>query len=275
MSGDREPWIAVKIGAVEHPKVLELPGDSARWGLVVLWSKAKKQRPSGIFRSEVVARELLGRHGRYLPAYIGGGFVHVAPVVCPEKRCAAAYADLPAPSLAVHDWHAYQRDHALRQLAYRLSDGATDAGSDGPSDVVSDITSRALSMVDSQESSYDVEGGPGETADLWALYGALTRTVARKPATLDWLERIETTYGLGPSAHALREEHAKDPNPGTLLSRTSARLEVEARRAETNGAAAKRQERVTSKVWERRMEEYRHTEVWRPEWGEQPAEVPA
>lgn len=265
-----EPWIAVKIGAVRHPKVLELPSDVARWGLVVMWSEAKKQRPSGVFRSEVVLRELLGRHGRFLGAYIAGGFIHRAPVECGEKRCAKTYADLPVPSLAVHDWHLYQREHALRQLAYRLSDAASDIESDVRSDSESDIHSRALLIVNSQESLSQTEGGPGETDDLWALYGALTRTVARKPATLDWLERIETTYGLSASAQALREEHAKDPNPGTLLSRTAARLEVQARRAEKVNGEAKRSGGIQARVMERRLEEYRFTGKWREEWGAGP-----
>lgn len=111
--------------------------------------------------------------------------------------------------------------------------------------------------------------------DLWALYAGLTRTPARKPATLDWLERLETTYGVGPSALALREEHAKDPNPGTLLSRTNARLEAAARKAENGTATRKRQERVTSEVVARRLDEFHFTGKWREEWGIQPAEVPA
>ena len=114
--------------------------------------------------------------------------------------------------------------------------------------------------------------GPAAKPDdvLFALYGALTRTVAKKPATLDWLERLETTYGLAEAAQVLREEHARDGNPGTLLSRVNARLETAARKAESGTTERKRSERIRAEVEARRLEEYRYTGTWREECGDAP-----
>lgn len=110
----------------------------------------------------------------------------------------------------------------------------------------------------------------GARDDLWALYGALTHTVAKKLTVIDWLDRIETTHGTEAAALALREEHARDGNPGTLLSRVSARLETAARKAENEAAERKRSERVQGEMTERRIERYRNTGRWEAEWGPEP-----
>jgi len=134
---------------------------------------------------------------------------------------------------------------------------------------------RAKTRRDETSIAETTHGAPpnGLDDDLWALYAALTRTPARKPATLDWLDRIETTYGVSDAARVLREEHAKDGNPGTLLSRVNGRLEAEARKAENGAASQKRRDRITEQVMGRRLDEYRFTGKWHEEWGPVP-EVP-
>lgn len=123
--------------------------------------------------------------------------------------------------------------------------------------------------------STEEESPRGETDDdLWQLYRGLTKAVTIKPAALDWLDRIESTYGLAPAAKVLRDEHGKDSNPGTLLSRVNGRLEAEARKAETNGAAAKRADAKYEKVMARRLDEYRWTGKWHEEWGPEPSVIP-
>jgi len=106
--------------------------------------------------------------------------------------------------------------------------------------------------------------GPGKETDddLWALYRGLTKAATVKPAALDWLDRIESTFGLAPAAKALREEHAKDANPGTLLSRVNGRLEAEARKAEAGHAGEKRREKIQTQVMARAIERYRFTGEW-------------
>jgi hypothetical protein len=139
---DREPWIAVSIELIGHDKFTDLPSDTARLGLIVaVWAAAKKRRPSGVFKNERQFREVTGRYARFLDHYISTGFLHRAPVECSSARCRRAFANLPAGAIACHDWHVHQRDHAMRQLAYRLSDAASDARSDVPSDALSDAPS--------------------------------------------------------------------------------------------------------------------------------------
>lgn len=118
------------------------------------------------------------------------------------------------------------------------------------------------------ETESEPTGAQGD--DLWALYRSLTKATSLKPAAIDWLERLEGTYGVKSTATALLEEHAKDSNPGTLLGRVSSRLEGTARRAEKDGETEKRSANIQAKVLERRLDEYRFTKTWRPEWGEVP-----
>lgn len=224
MSGEREPWIAVKVGVPESAKVIDLPTDAARWGLIVLWSKAKKQTPAGVFRSERVARSLLGEYARHLRAYIAREFVHVAPVVCSDKRCQAAYVGLDAGAIAVHSWHDYQRESALRQLAYRVGTSLSDP------QVTGEVTP-PMSTVYGLVSNVDVEGGPGggidaPSADAVSTYYSLT---TRFPAgrVLAWLNDLEDRHGGKRTSSMLATCYAEDRDLGTLLGRTQSRLRAE------------------------------------------------
>jgi hypothetical protein len=221
MSGEREPWIAVKVGVPRSPKVVDLPTDAARWGLIVLWSEAKQQKPAGVFRSERVARSLLGEYARHIRAYIAREFVHVAPVVCSDGRCQAAYVGLEAGSIAVHSWHDYQRESALRQLAYRVGTSLNDP------EVTPQVTP-TMSTVSSLGVDVDVEGGPGgEPPDdpVTAYYSLTTRFPAGR--VLSWLNDIEVRHGGKRAAAMLATCYAEDRDLGTLLGRTQSRLRSE------------------------------------------------
>ncbi len=242
---EREPWIAVKVGVPDSGKIIDLPSDAARWGLIVLWAKAKRQTPSGVFRSERVARTLLGRYGKHVTTYVTQGFLHIAPVICPDARCQSSYQGLDAGAVAVHSWHDHQRDHALRQLAYRTGDALSDA----VSDVIGDKSPvRALSVVSSQESE-PTEGGPGEThpPDAVSAYYSLTGRFPRDNV-LAWLKDLGQRHGEERASSMLAACYSESRDLGNLLGRTQARL-----RAEDH--AADQRERVDEVARNRRKRE--------------------
>lgn len=221
MSGEREPWIAVKVGVPDSGKIIDLPSDAARWGLIVLWAKAKRQSPSGVFRSERVARALLGTYARHFRTYVKTGFLHVAPVVCPDPKCQGGYADLAIGAIAVHSWRDHQRESALRQLAYRVGTSLSDP------EVTGEVTP-PMSTVYGLVSNVDVEGGPGgETKpDPVATYYSLT---TRFPAgrVLAWLNDLGSNHGEARASAMLATCYSEDRDLGTLLGRTQSRLRAE------------------------------------------------
>lgn len=223
MSGDREPWIAVRVGLPESGKVIELPSDAARWGLIVLWCKAKRQTPSGVFRSERVVKALVGKYAKYLGVYVDLGFLHVAPVACPDARCRSAYEGLDDGAIAVHSWHDHQRDHALRQLAYRTGDTLSDTVSDSTSDFYSRASVGVSSLVSNQEG-----GGPGEPAppDPVSAYYQLTTRYPRDNV-LSWLNDMGTRHGEARTSAMLARCYSESRDLGTLLGRTQAALRAE------------------------------------------------
>lgn len=150
------------------------------------------------------------------------------------------------------------------------SDSDSDSESDPESEPIP-VRSTLTSLSNPDLTGPDQPSPVGD--DLWKLYGALTHTIARKPTVLDWLDRIEGAYGFAESARALQEEHAKDGNPGTLLSRVNQRLEQAARKAEVEASHDKRTSRIVNGMMERRLEEYRFTGKWHEEWGPMPEGV--
>ena len=85
-------WITVDIGLTKHPKMAQLPNDSARYGWLVSLIEAKTQRPPGAFASARHYKEVVGRFGRYLPDYIKAGLMD-------------QNAD---GTLVIHDWRKHQ-----------------------------------------------------------------------------------------------------------------------------------------------------------------------
>jgi hypothetical protein len=85
------PWITVDCHLSEHPKMAELPSDAARWGWIVVLTKAKLQRQPGRFASERHFKEVLGRHAKHLPSYRAAGLM-----------------DADGDALVIHDWERHQ-----------------------------------------------------------------------------------------------------------------------------------------------------------------------
>lgn len=116
----RVPWVAIDAGIRTSPKLAALPSDSARLGwLYIGLGEAKLQRPAGRFASRAHWAEVAGRFARYLPSYLAVGLLEEAPELC--DRCRAAWGELPAGTLVVHDWQRHQRDPtgAVRVAALR------------------------------------------------------------------------------------------------------------------------------------------------------------
>lgn len=110
----------------------------------------------------------------------------------------------------------------------------------------------------------------GEDAiDAYAnLVGKPTRKV------MDWLDRLQGTYGTGSTVQALVMAYGLDSNPATLIGRTEAALkeakavmDAEGREAELDRASKRRFERMH----QRRLEHFRNTGQWPADWGEGPA----
>jgi hypothetical protein len=116
-----EPWIKVKIGLRRSDKVGSLPSDAARWGWVGVLLEAKVQRQMGVFASRTHLRDLMGRHGRFVPDWLRAGLLHEAPDLC--KPCAERHPEAKAPEVIVHDYRREQRDptNADRQHGFRNS----------------------------------------------------------------------------------------------------------------------------------------------------------
>lgn len=117
-------WIDCDL--LEHPKVAQLPSDAARLGFVAVIFRAKRQAKPGRFANEQHFRYVMGRFGKFLPAYIAQHLIDVE-------------AD---GVLSVHDWYDYQRDKvdttaADRQRRYR------ERHRNGDSNDVTDVTDNA------------------------------------------------------------------------------------------------------------------------------------
>lgn len=103
----RDPYVAMDATIRNNAKLAALPSDTARLGwLYVGLGSAKLQRPSGCFRSRAHWHEVAGRFGRYLAQYLDQGLIEQAPKLC--ERCEAAWPELPAGALVIHDWTRHQ-----------------------------------------------------------------------------------------------------------------------------------------------------------------------
>jgi hypothetical protein len=97
-------WITLDVGLPKHPKVAELPNDSARFGWIAVLCEAKMQRKPGVFASARHFREVVGRFAKHLPSYEAAGLL--------ERD--------EDGTLRVHDWERHQ--WAVRQAKHRERD---------------------------------------------------------------------------------------------------------------------------------------------------------
>lgn len=202
-------WISVDCRLPDHPKIAELPNDSARWGWLVVLLRAKEQRRPGTFTSLRHFKEVMGRHAKHLPAYETGGLLEV-------------HDD---GSLVVHDWQRYQwaaekqrtRDGQSPDIS-RTNDGQ-------------EKDSRAGNVVPVPVSVLDVTGGEGAgegaRPDAIVAYYNLTMRFPRDRVKA-WLEEMVATFGDVDVSTALGTEWGVDSNPVNFLSRVRNRLEQDA-----------------------------------------------
>ena len=85
-------WIAIDCDLFDHPKMVDLPSDAARYGWLVTLSKAKRQRNAGTFASSKHFAHVLGRYGRYVKDYIKAGLLELGD----------------DGTLTIHDWRKHQ-----------------------------------------------------------------------------------------------------------------------------------------------------------------------
>lgn len=232
MVGLAVAWITVDAGLPEHPKLTGLPSDAARWSWLVIVCAAKRQRKPGRFADAKHLREVVGRHARHLPAFIGAGLIEAT-----------------AEGLVIHDWAEYQRDptNADRQQRHR-DKAVTKRDSNGI--VTDEVTplARAGALSLSVSLSNNVENledgsvpGSDDEGDVLTDYYALTTRYPSKRTLRDWLLRLAEEHGRSPTAAALAAEWSADSDPSTLLGRTDARLAAAAdgrrRKAERDRSA--------------------------------------
>jgi hypothetical protein len=127
---DRDPHVLVSARAAEHPKIIELPNDRARWGWVVLLGKAKLQRPPGRFASLRVVEAVMGDFRRYVTDYLRVGILERGDGRC--ERCAVVIPDAKPDEIVVHDWaenqsrtQRWRRENGLTSGHHNLTPGNT------------------------------------------------------------------------------------------------------------------------------------------------------
>lgn len=248
--GGVSAWITLDVEIGKHPKMAELPSDTARYGWILALLEAKKQRHPGTFASAKHFRLVMGRHGRFLPLYLKAKLLEEGE----------------AGELVVHDWRRHQWAVAAQIQRGRRDDAAMTL------EGLNDDASRAVSVPVSVSVSEDGRGGVGETADSWAIYCGLTGAIRPSPNVVDWLTRLEDRYGAQQLADALRAEWQSSEERRTYLSRTEHRLEKTARESETATVREDRSRQIFERMQERRLDYYRETGEWKEaEWGPMPA----
>lgn len=126
MDSQRNPHVLIDARMTDHPKLVELSSDGARWAWLRALCEAKLQRPSGRFASRRVLEHVLGSYAEWIGELVDAGLLEEAPLLC--DRCAEAVGDVVPGTVVVHDWslHQERRRHAEAQARYReRSDGGS------------------------------------------------------------------------------------------------------------------------------------------------------
>lgn len=173
MPPERMPWIKIEVPMVTHPKLADLPNDSARWGWLFLLCRAKQAKPQGRFASVGQLREEAGRFARYIADWTRVGLL-----------------DGPDGDggISVHDWPKHQFDptNADRQAAHRNGKSNGDSNGNRNGD------SRARALGDRRQ-----ETSPSDEGETRAVMHPIEKA-ARKLLNGGGSEsQIETILGLG------------------------------------------------------------------------------
>lgn len=211
---ERDPSVLVSARLADHPKLLHLPSDAARWGWMVVLGRAKLRRPAGEFPSRTVLAHDLGRYARFIPDYLTVGLL--------EDR---------GGLLVVHDWPKHQGRRSEEPLTgaertARWRDSQRDANVTS-SDVSGDDTvtapsrarASALSPSQSQSPLHPERNGtavPAQDEPESAALGYLASVGAAVAPDGNGIHRklvdLVRRRGLDAVMAGLRELHTADPS---------------------------------------------------------------
>jgi hypothetical protein len=168
-------WLRLHVDTPDHPKVVDLPNDAARWAYVVVLCEAKRAVPPGGWASERHFRHCLGRQARYLDDLLAVGLL--------ERE---------GDRIVVHDWRDYQTDPtaASRQRRRRVTAQSLDSHGDVTAqsrDSHGDVTaSRARSESESESESERPPSPPPDEDYVEAFYRATGRAPTAPQRAVLW-----------------------------------------------------------------------------------------
>jgi|SRR3990167_1541617 len=200
------PWIAIDVNLAEHPKMLALPSDVARYGWVLTLCAAKRQKRPGQFASELHYGGVLHRHAKYLPDYCRVGLL--------ERH--------EDGSLHVHDWQRYQWAATKARQREDRSETSEGHGEDSRA-------GNAVPVPVPVRSS--TEGGPGEPLAALELSPALLlyeKLHGRIPGNWEVreLHSLVDHHDSENVSAAIEAEYQADSSLKSFLGRVRRRLEA-------------------------------------------------
>lgn len=171
-------WITIDCGLPDHPKMAALPNDSARYGWIVVLTKAKRQRKPGVFASRTHFVEVLGRHARHLPSYISTRLLE----------------ETEAGELAIHDWDKHQ--WAVKKAGQRGDKKGTSEGQE------EDSRARNAVAVDVSNGEKRVQGEEGKP---WVLLTEAEKAERLREEKDEAIRRTMLQVGLKPELVVVKE----------------------------------------------------------------------
>lgn len=237
---EKDPHVLVSARAAEHPKLIELPSDRARWGWIVLLGKAKLQRPAGRFASRRVLDAVMGEHRRHVADYLRVGILELAD----------------DGSVTVHDWSKVQSRTTQWRRSVGLASGheslsgkhsGNQAGNAGetlgetsgnnPPAGAAAMQSQSIERSTTKATQDDGGGAggvlPDAADDWWRVTGSYPGDRVRR-----WIDDLASRHGHRAVGEAIAACHVADPDASTLMGRVRDRLARDSRAADRAEAAA-------------------------------------
>ncbi len=262
-------WITVDTKLGKHPKMAALPNDAARYGWLLTLCEAKEQSRAGTFATANHFAHVMGRHGRFLDAYIKAGLLDNGP----------------DGTLLVHDWQRHQWAAAKeKQRGHSEDISRTLEGQEKDlARVYVSGASRPVPVpVYVSSSTEGVQGEPWPNLDpeaqtfLEGLTGRQIRQAGDKQ--LAEYDRQIADHGLVKVVSAYqRVARALGPTPTATQLVWSGRKVLEPFVDPRDVADAEKStepthgDRIYGRMHARRLERYQQSGVWLPEWGEPPS----
>lgn len=252
LGAENDPHLLLSARIGDHPKLIALASDKARWGWIIILAAAKLQRPAGRFANLDVLKHLAPAYYQFVSSYNLGGLLHGSADLC--QACKDDIGEQPAGTVVVHDWKRHQ-ERRSRTTEWRqdrgLSNGHQTLGeTDGkrnPDVSPGNTGTGALSQSPSPSLSTYSGGGSGEPDDddpldvYWRLSGTFPSGAAK-----DWLTKLGNEFGGKATGNALALEFTTGER-GTVLKRTQNRLRFEKDKHERK-AVAKAEEREAERI---------------------------